>query len=207
MGACGSFKDSPKYQLSDDRYAYREKGGRYQKTWVYLKDDTISVMSYKDNKQILPSLPAKDQYFLKGSFDIDVMSVGFKYRPAQRSLPRQLTTDFNGNVFVGYRFDRFKVRYKQTPFGQKKVYHHRGLTGGLFGGIGSTSITPWTTNNMITDEYNGSILSRGLAAMVGLNSLTVGLGVGWDSLTDRDKSVWIYQQKPWYGLTLGLNLN
>lgn len=34
-----------------------------------------------------------------------------------------------------------------------------------------------------------------------------GVGVGWDYLTDRDKGIWIYQNKPWYGLTVGLNLN
>jgi hypothetical protein len=32
--------------------------------------------------------------------------------------------------------------------------------------------------------------------MFGLNNLTVGAGVGWDSLTDRDKNIWIYQNKP-----------
>lgn len=42
--------------------------------------------------------------------------------------------------------------------------------------------------------------------MVGINNLTVGLGVGWDYVTDRDKDVWIYQNKAWYGLILGLNL-
>jgi hypothetical protein len=78
---------------------------------------------------------------------------------------------------------------------------------GVFGGLGSTSITPWTTNNAITEEYNGLVLSRGFALMLGVNDLTVGLGVGWDYLTDRDKNVWIYQNRSWYGLSIGLNLN
>lgn len=43
--------------------------------------------------------------------------------------------------------------------------------------------------------------------MMGYKSLTVGLGVGWDNLLDRDKDIWVYQSKPWYGLTLSLNLN
>jgi hypothetical protein len=43
--------------------------------------------------------------------------------------------------------------------------------------------------------------------MLGVNNLTVGLGVGWDALTDRDKDIWTYQNKPWFGLTVGLNLN
>jgi hypothetical protein len=207
LSACGTLKNSPKYQLSDDVYAYREKNAKYEKAWVYVKDDTISIVSYRDQHYIQPSEPNIDLFFLKRSFDIDVMTVGFKYRPATLNLPRQLTTDFNGNVYLGYRFDRFKVRHKSTPLGVKKIYSHRGITGGLFGGIGSTAVTPWTTNNLVADEYNGFTISRGLALMVGINSLTVGFGIGWDALTDRDKSVWIYQNKPWYGLTVGLNLN
>jgi hypothetical protein len=207
LSSCGTLRDSPKYQLSDDVYHYREKNGKYQKAWVYVKDDSISILSYKDQTQILISKNYNDQFFLKKSFDVDVMTVGFKYRPATVNLPRQLTTDFNGNVFLGYRLDRFKVQHKQTPLGIRKNYSHRGITAGFFGGIGSTAVTPWTTTNLITDEYNGFILSRGVAAMVGINSLTVGVGVGWDAITDRDKSIWIYQNKPWYGLTVGLNLN
>jgi hypothetical protein len=68
-------------------------------------------------------------------------------------------------------------------------------------------MTPWTTNNQMMDEYNGMVLARGLTGMVGINALTVGIGVGWDYLTDRDNDIWIYQNKPWYGLTIGLNLN
>jgi hypothetical protein len=68
-------------------------------------------------------------------------------------------------------------------------------------------MTPWTTNQGMTDEYNGFILSRGIALMIGVNNLTVGAGIGWDYLTDRDKDIWIYQNKAWYGLTFSLHLN
>ena len=84
---------------------------------------------------------------------------------------------------------------------------HWGLSGGVFGGFGSTPITPWTTANRTMDEYNGFVLSRGVAVMGSINRLTVGLGVGTDYLTDRDKDIWIHQNKAWYGLTIGINLN
>ena len=63
---------------------------------------------------------------------------------------------------------------------------HRAITVRAFGGIGTSSFTPWTTNNGTTDEYNGFILNRGTSLMGGVNNLTVGLGIGWDYLTDRD---------------------
>ncbi len=207
ISGCGTSRDAHKYQLTDDVYLYRQKGERYQKAWVYIKNDTISILSYQHPDLVLQPKTNVDQLFLKRTFDVDVMTVAFKYRPATTNLPRQLTTDFNGNVFVGYRLDRFKVSFTRTPLGTSTKYRHRGITAGVFGGIGATSVTSSTTNNHTNDEYTGFVLSRGAALMIGLNNLTVGFGVGWDYITDRDKAVWIYQNKAWYGLTVGLNLN
>jgi hypothetical protein len=207
LASCAGLRDAPKYQLSDAVYHFRQKGEKYQKAWVYVNEDSIRVLSYEEPHDVVSVKPHEDKFFLKRSFDVDVTTIGFKYRPATLNLPRQLTTDFNGNIFLGYRFDRFRVKYKPTPFGHRSSLGHRGVTMGVFGGLGSTSITPWTTNNAITEEYNGLILSRGFALMLGVNDLTVGLGVGWDYLTDRDKNVWIYQNRSWYGLSIGLNLN
>ena len=64
------------------------------------------------------------------------------------------------------------------PVGFRKHFYHRGITFGFFGGLGSTSVTPWTTSNQTVQEYNALILSRGLAIMVGVNNLTVGAGAG-----------------------------
>ncbi|WP_276374643.1 hypothetical protein [Chryseolinea sp. H1M3-3] len=207
LQACGTLRHSPKYQLADDVYEYRQKGTNYQKAFLYVEEDTMKILLPKEPYTPIIPRTGEDQFFLKRSFDIDVMTVAFKYRPAVAYLPRQLDTDFNGNVFIGYRLDRFRIKVKNTPVGLRKSFSHRGITLGGFGGIGSSSVTPWTTNNQTFDEYNAFIISRGLAIMIGVNHLTVGVGVGWDYLTDRDKDIWIYQNKPWYGLTVGLNLN
>ncbi len=207
LNACSTIKDSPNYQLADGQYKFRQTGIEYKKAFLHVEEDSIKIfLKEKMNEQYIPD-PVKDQFFIKRSFDLDVITVPFKFRPITAGLPRQLITDFNGSVYIGYRIDRVRLIKKETPAGIKQSYRHRGLTVGGFGGLGSTSITPWTTNNQTADEYNGLVLSRGLAVMVGLNNLTVGVGVGWDYLTDRDKHIWIYQNKPWYGLTLGLNLN
>ncbi len=205
--ACSSIKDSPKYQLSNGQYKLRQPGTKYTKVFVTVVDDTTRIFMEDGTKRPFIPEPLKDQFFLKPSFDVDVITVPFKFRPITSGLPRQLTTDFNGNLFIGYRRDHFRLRFRQTAAGPIKTYRHRALSAGVFGGIGSTSVTPWTTNSQTTDEYNGFVFSRGLALMAGINNLTVGIGVGWDYLTDRDKSIWIYQNKPWYGLTLGLNIN
>lgn len=204
---CASTNNSKKYELDDGRYAYRQPGEDFRKVFVYVMDDSVAL--FEDQKGERPIIPQvlKDELFIKRSFDVDVLAVPFKFRGASVNLPRQLTTDFNGNIFVGYRIDRFRLIHKHTPLGWKRFYKHRGVSFGAFGGLGTAAITPWTTNNLMTDEYTGFVLSRGAAVMVGISNLTVGVGVGWDHLTDRDKTIWIYQNKPWYGLTVGLNLN
>ena len=77
----------------------------------------------------------------------------------------------------------------------------------FFSGLGNTAMTPSTTRNGIMTEYDGLILQKGVASIIAVNKLTLGLSIGFDNLLDQNKNVWIYQNKPWYGLMLGLNLN
>jgi len=59
----------------------------------------------------------------------------------------------------------------------------------------------------VTSEYDGFLLMNGVAGLVAVNKLTFGLGLGIDHLLDKNKKYWIYNHKPWLGLTVGLNLN
>lgn len=204
--ACGcvGFKNSPKYQLQDGYYKFHQKGEKPARAYVTLENDSIRVLSENSSVKIVRG---RDEYFIRKSLDVDAISMAFKYRPRSQGFQRQLNTNFNGNIYMGYRVDRFWLDFKQTPAGVKKQLYHRAFTIGAFSGIGSTFVSPWTTQNKITDEYDGLILSRGLAAMAGINNLTVGVGLGWDYLTDENKKIWIYQNKPWIGLSIGLNIN
>jgi hypothetical protein len=205
MSGCAGLKDLPKYQLKNDYYLFKQAGAKPIDVFVDVQEDTLILISA--NKMAVDVKPGKDQTLMKKSFDVDIMTVLFKYRPQTLGFPRQLNSTFNGNVYFGYRIDRFKVHFKNTPIGTKREINHSALTVGAFTGMGTAAINPWTTNYRTADEYDGLVLTRGIAVMIGVNSLTVGIGVGWDYLTDRDKDIWIYQNKPWYGLTLGLNLN
>lgn len=202
--SCSVIKHTPRHQLSDGHYILKERGKESKKVFIQSADDSLVV--FHDNK--LHETPLlEDSKFIKTSLDVDIVTAAFKYRPSASGFPRQLTNDFNGSVFFGYRIDRFEKFVEQTPAGIRRSIRHRAMTAGLFGGIGSTFVSPWTTQNRTLDEYNALILSRGLAVMVGVNSVTVGVGAGWDVVTDRDKNIWIYQNKPWYGVTVGLSIN
>jgi hypothetical protein len=200
---CSGFNSLPKYGLVDRYYQLSDSKGK-QKVYAQVKDDSIEIF-LSDHSRF--EVPSKSYSLSASSFDIDVITEPFKYRPGASGFPRQVNASFNGNVYVGYRIDKFKIRYTNTPGGTKKEINHLALTGGTFAGFGATFVSPWTTNYQTLDEYEGLVLSRGFTAMIGLKSLTFGLGVGWDFLTDRDKSIWIYQNKPWYGVTIGLSVN
>lgn len=194
-----------KYGLVDGIYKVRHHDGRVEEAEVYL-DDQDSIRIIKDAKHVEPIL-GRSMFLKKQGFDADFLIVPFKFRASTSGLPHQLTTQFNGNLFLGYRLDRYQVTYFKTPVAIRRDIKHRAISIGAFGGIGSATLAPWTTNYQITEEYSGFVLAKGIALMVGINEHTVGIGIGWDYLTDRDRSVWIYQNKPWIGLTYSLNLN
>jgi hypothetical protein len=196
-----------KYDLTDGYYMFREKGERYRKAYAFVSQDTVLVYAPGDMTTPLPVDPHKQLYFSKPSFDFDIMTAPFKYRPASQNLPRQLNADFNGNIFLGYRLDRFAARYIRTPFGTQLRKAHHAVTAGAFFGLGTTAVSPWTTNYHQQEEYYGVVVGRGFSVMFGVQSLTIGMAMGWDRLTDRDKDIWIYQNKPWYGVSFSLNLN
>ena len=115
LSACSTIKDSPKYQLSDGEYEFRQPGEKYKKAFVAVEEDTLRIFLIEKPKEAFIPQPLKDQYFLKRSFDVDVITIPFKYRPSTSSLPRQLTSDFNGNVFIGFRGDRFALHLRRNP--------------------------------------------------------------------------------------------
>lgn len=213
LSSCATLKETPRYQFADGEYLYRQKKDEYQAVYVdnQLDEESDTLLLYPARRAYTPVFPqiapAVDQYFLKKSFHFNLLTIPFKFRPSIEGFPSQLNSSFNGALFFGYRIDKFRMHYTFTPAGLKNEVLHWGVSAGIFGGFGSTPVTPWTTSNRTMDEYNGFVLSRGVAIMGSINKLTVGLGIGTDYLTDRDKDIWIHQNKAWYGLTIGLNLN
>ena len=211
MESCAPVGHLTESEMEPGYYELQSKSGAKKeltKVYVAVKDDSISIVPLDQaGNGGAPQAMVPGQVIRKPSFDVDVLVVVFKYRPSSYDFPRQLTADFNGNVFLGYRVDRFKVERTKSPAGEVRKMAHRALSIGGFLGAGTTTINPWTTNYRTTDEYSGFVLTHGISLMAGFKSLTVGFGLGWDNLIDRDKDIWIYQNSVWYGLTLSLNLN
>jgi hypothetical protein len=154
------------------------------------------------------NIPFQRITFKKQGLDIDISTVLMKYRPSIGELPAQLTTDLNLAMYAGWRFDYYPLEHRKDPL--KRNYtniRNHGFDFGFFTGPGTTLISPSTTRNQRNDEYNGMIVQAGFAGFIESNIASFGLAVGCDYLLSADRELWIYQNKPWVGLVVGVALN
>ena len=224
LSGCSVLRDSAKYNFNDG--TYRTKKLSNEKVYVMQVDeDTLAVfpiIQFKDSSAIAvkkrvnytsAQKKLKDNKtsvtFYKPSFDVDVMTMPLKYRPATEHLPNQLATTFNGAIYGGYRIDAYDLRYKHTPLNTyKQTIKHSGYSAGLYTGLGSTVIDATSLANPYYElQYEGVLLVMGVATNFAVNDLSFGFSMGTDYLLDKNHESWIYQGKINIGLTLGLNIN
>ena len=217
-------KSSAKYTFSDGIYRTRRFGGN-EVYVLKVDDDTISVFKvqeFKDSTAILTNQRVNytsrqrkfkdnkiEHTFYKPSFDLDAMTIAMKYRPEVNGVPNQLTTNFSGAVFAGYRIDAYHLNYKRTPLNiYKQSVKHMGYSVGLYAGLGSSLIDGTTLNDPSSSiQYEGVLLITGVALTTAIENLTFGVSLGTDHLLDKYSSQWIYEGQPYLGFTLGLNIN
>lgn len=226
VSGCFVIKNTPKYTLTEGEFkASGIKVGvdsATRQVFVMHTDDTIRVYPITQQtgaKRALPdaillleptrlSAGASRYSFTNTSFDVDFLTIPFKYRPTLLGVARQLNTTLNGAVYFGYRQDRYGVSYRRNLLGlYRRRFTHYGFSIGGFTGLGAAVINPTVTQNQVSIEYDGVVWSKGAAAILGIDNFTLGLATGWDTLLDEDRAVWLYNSKPWIGLVFGLNIN
>ncbi len=209
LTSCGLSKQLPKKELIDGNYTFIENKERKA---VYIENQSDSLIGFVEKKVAyrIPATSTREQQFLfhKASFDLDVLTIPVKFRGSQQSIPNQLTSEINASLYLGFRNDLFHINYPLSASGaRKRTIEHVGFSfGGLFG-IGNSVINSDVSNSVINNEYQGITMTKGLAGIIAINNFTVGLAYGWDHLLDSNQNNWIYNQKPWFGLAIGLNLN
>lgn len=222
---CQVLHDKAKYGFTNGVYRSNAFGPKNERVYVATVNDTVQVYLLdrqghswivgrpaRRQRAFMPSLltntPAIKGGFSTSGFDVDFLTVPFKYRPAAGLLPRQFNTNFNGLVYAGCRTDRYRLGYEASPVGlfHRQITHYALSVGG-FTGLGSTAMNAYVTNNQLNTEYDGLLWLKGLAVIVGVNNVTLGMALGYDHLLDANRRHWIYQHRPWLGLTFGLNLN
>ena len=144
----------------------------------------------------------------KQSLDIDITTVLLKYRPSVYGLQQQFTTEFNAALYAGWRHDNYKITSIKDPLGKSShKITNLGYDFGFFAGPGTTLISPFTTNNISLTEYSGMIIQTGIAGFLESNIASFGISIGFDYLMNSDREIWIYNNKPWVGLIVGIAFN
>lgn len=200
-------------------YYKMANGKKARKVYADITDENIDVYNARDfmsDKDLLMYIPLKDAdsvlmprlRFSKQSLDIDITSIPLKYRPSANSLPAQLNTDLNMAVYAGWRHDTYKIIRRTDPLGRRYgQITNFGFDFGAFAGLGGTPINSFSTNNRMSQDYTGMIVQTGLAGFVESNVVSFGVAVGIDNLVNRDRKIWVYNNKPWVGFILGIALN
>jgi len=216
--SCSVIEKSSMHGFESGYYTFKSDKSEIKQVYADLTDDKIDVYRIKENQidnimMTIPFLTSDSLFdhsikFSERSLDIDISTILFKYRPSVYELPPQLITDFNVALFAGLRHDDYHIKVRKDPLGN---YHNgiinRGYDFGIFAGPGTTLISPFTTQNSISDEYNGFIFQFGVAGFIESNVASFGIATGFDYLLSPDRKIWIYNKKPWVGFIIGIALN
>lgn len=218
--SCTSLRESSKYNFNSSKYYTTIFPTRENKVYLQVEEDSILVYKILQENGVETILEppvgvfTETSYengyttFYNPSFDLDLLTIPIKYRFATQHMPNQLSANINANLYLGYRSDMYRIRYKDLPLGKTEQSISRfGMSLGGFAGIGSEPIFPWVIRDAMDIEYDGVVFSTGAAWILGFNNITAGITLGFDHLLDQNSSHWVYQGKPWLGLAFGINLN
>ena len=216
--SCSVIEKSSMHGFESDYYTFSSSKEGVLEVYADLTEDKIDVYKAPDKKledfiiripfSATDSLPDGSIKFSERSLDIDITTILFKYHPSVYNLPPQLTTDFNVALYAGWRHDDYHVKTRRDPLANyNNRIVNRAYDFGIFAGPGTTLVSPFTTRNAFSDEYNGFILQFGLAGFLESNVASFGIATGLDYLLSSDRKIWIYNNKPWVGFIIGIALN
>ncbi|MBC7892295.1 MAG: hypothetical protein H7Y12_08790 [Sphingobacteriaceae bacterium] len=175
---------------------------------VDARDTLHLVVPATGQRRALPSADFTRLTFYRKEFDVDIFTIPFKIRSAREGVPAQLNSNFNAALYLGRRIDFFHIDQRAIlPTLTQRVVRSRGFGYGIFLGMGSTPINEYVTGGNTLIQYDGLVLNAGMAAIYDARIFNVGLAAGFDHLVDGNRVNWIYQQRPWFGVLFGLNLN
>lgn len=199
----------------DSGYYNLNYGNKTQEVYVDVTDEIIDVYHQAENipdtKFLSIQLKNSDSLlidplvFQKQSLDVDITTILLKYRQSAYELPPQMTTEFNAALYAGWRHDNYKIVSKKDPLGRaNNKISNFGYDFGVFAGPGATEVTPFTTDNKSINEYSGMIIQMGVAGFLESNIASFGIAAGFDYMLNRDRKIWIYNNKPWVGFIIGI---
>jgi hypothetical protein len=218
---CAPFDKIYSHEFSSGYFKLKSPGTISEKVYLTKTEDSITVYSLIPDRMpkmpdisqpkairissVIPGSYLYNSTFVKTSLDADLSTVLLKFRPAAADVQPQLNTDVNGVLYAGFRKDFFKIKTGFSAINVASTFvRHTGFDFGFFAGIGNTFVSPTVTENKIIQEYNGIVFQKGFSVFGTFENMSVGLAIGFDNLLDDNKSIWIYNNKPWIGIVLGI---
>jgi hypothetical protein len=218
LAGCTTLEQSTTHGLMEGKYKAKANGTK-QDVYAVFTSDSMQLYALQSRKPMTIDTTGVQGFCFtnsegglpprlsKTSLDIDLTTVLLKYRFKQAALPNQANANLNLNLYMGWRKDYYTFKDELSPLNRRRrKENHFQFDVGLFAGIGITSMNPSVTNNQIDKEYDGIVFQKGIAGFIGMKRITLGMSLGFDNLLDPNKHIWTYQQKPWIGLMLGINL-
>jgi hypothetical protein len=222
LSSCVPVEKFERHDFTSGYYELKTQGNEPTLVYTEVEGDSLDVYSVlKEGKNEFPDINSLKKIaidkiqtgsyfyrscFVKNSVDFDLTSVILKYRPPVAGVPNQLNSNVNAAIYVGFRKDYYKaVPYKSPLKEERSFIRQIGFDAGIFGGIGLTFMSPTNTENNITQEYDGMVFQKGVAGFVTFDNMSVGVTIGFDNLLDKNKTCWIYNQKPYIGLVIGIS--
>ena len=220
--SCISLGKLTRHDFDSGFYKLKVQGAKPSRVYAEVIEDSIIV--YPVNSEGMKEYPntassigtrisriKTDNYFYKSCFtnnsiDVDLTSIIFKSRHSMDDVPNQFSADLDVAVYAGLRKDYYRIVSPAHPLNEEKSSIRQiGFDLGVFAGIGSSPVNPTVTNNKTSQEYDAMIFQKGIAGFISINRMSVGLAVGFDNLLDKNRSAWIYNQKPYLGLIISVS--
>jgi hypothetical protein len=218
---CATVKTVTRHDFDSGFYTLKKDAEESRRIYADIEEDSLTVYPViteggKETPDITTHIGTKiseirlGSYFYKNSYvtnsiDIDLSTVLMKLRPHQKEVPTQLSYNINAAVYAGLRKDFYKLIPHKSPLKQETSFVRQlGFDFGLFAGIGMTAMNPWVTEGKVPIEYDGIVFQKGFAGFITIDRMSVGLSLGFDNLLDSNKRNWVYNQKPYIGLMIGI---
>lgn len=186
-------------ELKDNQYIIRISKWNDESLNAQYVGDTQLTTGKKTDK-IFFKLPITDfnekceEAVLRHTFTLGVVTLPIKMRFGYKAKDGSKIRDFtfSGDISLG-----LSAGYKYTRRGR---YSHNFLTGIA---LSSVSVSPATTNGLITDETNLAAITWHLGYLFSVDNFQFGAFTGIDFLGGEVGRKWDYRNQPWLGIGIG----
>ncbi len=220
FAGCSPIGSIARHELNSGYYKLNSEKISNTKVYADVYEDSIVIFHLKEAvsgkpdpssgvgskiSSIGPDDDLYDSRFVKKSIEVDLSTILAKLRPATSGVPAQLNSNLNALIYLGARNDIYKIKtYNSVLNKRNSSVKHFGYDAGIFAGIGIVPVNPTVTNDNTSLEYDGIVFQKGIGVFITIDNASVGLTLGFDNLIGSNSINWIYNNKPYLGLTIGI---